>query len=74
MHAFDLYPSWVNPLVDREKIEEERMFLTEWQFKQEYLGEFIEQTDVVLPMQLIQGCVDEGLRFSIVVLKRTSIF
>jgi phage FluMu gp28-like protein len=62
MRAFDLYPSWINPLVDREKIEEERMFLTDWQWKQEYQGEFIEQQDTYLPLPLIMGCVDEGLR------------
>jgi phage FluMu gp28-like protein len=63
MRAFNLYPSWINPLVDREKVEEERgVLLTDWQWKQEYEGAFIEQQDVFLPMPLIMGCVDEQLR------------
>jgi hypothetical protein len=62
MHAFDLHPSWINPLVDRSQIEEEKLFLSTWQWKQEYLGEFIEAQDTFLPLPLIQGCVDEGLK------------
>ena len=37
------------------------MNLTELEFKQEYMGEFIEEADTYLPMELISQCVDEKL-------------
>jgi hypothetical protein len=41
-HASWNYPSWTNPYLDREMIEQERERLPERVFKQEYGGEFLE--------------------------------
>jgi hypothetical protein len=42
-------------------LENERMNLTELEFKQEYEGQFVEQVDVYLPLPLITACVDSDL-------------
>jgi phage FluMu gp28-like protein len=59
--AYDLCPSTICPLITKERMQQERENLTELEFKQEYLGEFIEQVDVYLPLDLIQSCVDPNL-------------
>ncbi|MGA3404653.1 MAG: terminase large subunit [Candidatus Bathyarchaeia archaeon] len=59
--AYDLYPSTISPLITKERMERERLNLTELEFRQEYLGEFIEQVDTYLPLDLITSCVDSTL-------------
>src|SRR5208282_5570459 len=61
--AYEMYPSWISPLIRKADIEEqlETGELTEFDYKQEYLGEFIEQTDTYLPLELITSCVDNSL-------------
>jgi len=60
--AFDFLPSTISPLITTEFLLKERMNLTDLEYKQEYLGEFIEETDTYLPMELIQQCVDKKLQ------------
>ncbi len=45
-------------------MKRERINLTELEYKQEYLGEFIEQVDTYLPIDLIMTCVDSTIVFS----------
>ncbi len=59
--AYDLYPSTISPLISRERMEQEHLNLTDPEFRQEYLGEFIEQVDTYLPLDLITPCVDPTL-------------
>jgi phage FluMu gp28-like protein len=59
--AYELYPSTISPLITAEAMERERINLTEFEYKQEYLGEFIEQVDTYLPLELITACVDPAL-------------
>jgi phage FluMu gp28-like protein len=61
VRAYDLYPSTISPLISRERMEQEHLNLTEPEFQQEYLGEFIEQVDTYLPLDLITPCVDPTL-------------
>ena len=61
MKAYDLHPSIINPLISATDLEAENQNLTELEFKQEYLGEFIEQTDTYYPLGLVQPCVDPEL-------------
>jgi phage FluMu gp28-like protein len=42
-------------------MQQKRENLTEVEFREEYLGEFIEQVDIYLPLDLIKGCVDPKL-------------
>jgi phage FluMu gp28-like protein len=60
--AFDFFPSTISPLITKEFLLKEPLNLTELEFKQEYLGEFIEEADTYLPMELIHRCVDEKLQ------------
>ena len=59
--AYDLCPSTISPLITKERLEQERLNLTDLEFRQEYLGEFIEQVDTYLPLDLITPCVDSTL-------------
>jgi len=59
--AYDFCPSTICPLITTERMQQERENLTELEFKQEYLGEFIEQVDIYLPLDLIKQCVDPKL-------------
>ncbi len=61
VRAYDLYPSTISPLITKERMEQEQLNLTEPEFQQEYLGEFIEQVDTYLPLDLITPCVDDTL-------------
>jgi hypothetical protein len=60
--VYDLYPSTINPLISEEDMERERLNLTEMEFRQEYLGEFIEEVDVYCPLDLIMPGVDPTLQ------------
>ncbi|MGO9644778.1 MAG: terminase large subunit domain-containing protein [Candidatus Bathyarchaeia archaeon] len=61
--AYEMYPSWISPLIKKADIEEQLKTgeMSEFEYRQEYLGEFIEQTDTYLPLELITSCVDSSL-------------
>lgn len=59
--AYDLYPSTISPLISKEELERERLNMTDLEYRQEYLGEFIEGADAYYPLDLIQPCVDPAL-------------
>ncbi len=59
--AYDFYPSTISPLITEADLKRERLNLTDLEFRQEYLGEFLEEVDVYLPMDLIAPCVDHEL-------------
>lgn len=60
--AFNFFPSTISPLITEEILHEEKLKLTDLEYRQEYLGEFIEEVDTYLPMDLIQQCVDKKLQ------------
>jgi hypothetical protein len=43
--AFDYFPSSISPLITREILQAEQLRLTDLEYRQEYLGEFIEEAD-----------------------------
>jgi phage FluMu gp28-like protein len=59
--SYEFCPSTISPLITQERLERERLNHTEPEFRQEYLGEFIEQVDTYLPLDLITPCVDSSL-------------
>jgi phage FluMu gp28-like protein len=61
IEAFDFFPSTINPLITKEFLLNERLNLNDLEYKQEYLGEFIETVDVYYPIDIIQPCVDPTL-------------
>ncbi len=63
VRAYEMYPSWISPLIKKADIEEqlETGEMSEFEHRQEYRGEFIEQTDTYLPLELITSCVDSSL-------------
>jgi phage FluMu gp28-like protein len=61
VHAYDLFPSTISPLISKEDMERERLNLTGLEFQQEYEGQFIEEVDTYLPLALIEQCVDPAL-------------
>jgi phage FluMu gp28-like protein len=62
--VFDLYPSSISPLIGKEGLERERIsgLYTELEFRQEFLGEFLEEVDVYLTLDLIMACVNSELQ------------
>jgi phage FluMu gp28-like protein len=62
VRVYDNFPSTLNPMITEEDLNRERADLTELEFKQEYCGEFIEEVDVCLPLELIISCVDSQLQ------------
>jgi phage FluMu gp28-like protein len=60
--AFDYFPSSISPLITEEILQAEQERLTDLEYRQEYLGEFIEEADTYLPMGLIQRCVNKELQ------------
>ena len=61
LRAYDFKPSSLNPLITEEELARKREDYTESEFRQEYLGEFIEQVDICFPLDLITSCVDNNL-------------
>lgn len=49
-----------NPYVDAAFLDEQRRILTDWQFRQEFMGEFVEEADVWLSMDLIASRYFDG--------------
>jgi phage FluMu gp28-like protein len=60
--AYDLCPSTISPLITKAHLERERQMLTDLEFRQEYLGEFLEEVDVYFPIDLITPCVNPALQ------------
>lgn len=60
-HERSTSSSTISPLITKKYLVTEQLNLTELEYKQEYLGEFIEEADTYLPMELINQCVDEKL-------------
>jgi phage FluMu gp28-like protein len=58
---YDFFPSTISPLITQSTLDDKREELSEVEFKQEYLGEFIEEVDVCLPLELILSCVKNEL-------------
>lgn len=61
--VFNLYPSSISPLIGKEGLERERTsgLYTELEYQQEWLGEFLEEVDVYLPLDLIMACVNSEI-------------
>jgi len=62
LKAYDFKPSTLNPLITQAELEREHEDYTETEFRQEYLGEFIEEVDTCFPLDLITPCVDNNLQ------------
>jgi phage FluMu gp28-like protein len=61
VRAYEFHPSTLNPVVTEESLARDHADLTELEFRQEYLGEFIEEADTVFPLDLIAPCVNNEL-------------
>jgi len=48
-----------NPLISKEYVEEQKQNMTEAEFRQEFLGEFIEESDTFFPLYLIEQSVED---------------
>lgn len=59
--AYDLFPSTISPLISEMELQSRRRNMLETEFRQEFLGEFVEELDSYLPMLLLQGCVHADL-------------
>jgi len=59
--VYDLCPSTISPIINTTDLEREKQMLTDLEFRQEYLGEFIEEVDVYFPIDLITPCVNPAL-------------
>jgi phage FluMu gp28-like protein len=61
--VFNLYPSSISPLIGSEGLERERLSgkYSDLEFRQEFLGEFLEEVDVYLPIDLIMVCVNGAI-------------
>jgi len=58
---YDFFPSTISPLINDVDLEKEKKNMTDLEFQQEYLGEFVEAVDTYIPMELIEPCVDPSL-------------
>ncbi len=50
--------SYENPLISEEFLEEQKLGMTELQFKQEFLAEFIEEADLYFPLSLVDKSLE----------------
>jgi len=55
-------PTWNNPMIDDEFIEEQRRNLTPTQFRQEIKGEFVESADSFFTREELMNCATETVR------------
>ena len=53
------YDYSVCPLISREFIAEQKASLTDFQFKTEYLAQFVDQTSCFFPFNLISSCAED---------------
>ena len=51
------YPTEINPTVKKEFLEEQRELIGETRFRQEYLGEFVEDERAYFSQSLIRACI-----------------
>ena len=51
-------PSEANPLINKEFLEEQRRFVGDLAFKQEYCAEFVDDQNMFFPSNLVQRCID----------------
>lgn len=54
-------PSSVNPLITTEFLEEQRRFVGELRYMQEYEAQFVDDVNAYYPMTLLRQCVDPEL-------------
>ncbi|GIU71516.1 MAG: hypothetical protein KatS3mg003_0995 [Candidatus Nitrosocaldaceae archaeon] len=52
-------PSSANPLIKEEFLEEQRRFIGELAFKQEYEAEFVDDQNAFFPSNLVQKCIGD---------------
>ena len=61
VRAYDLFPSTISPLITQDELLKEQDRLYDLEYKQEYLGEFVEQTDIYITLETILACVDTSI-------------
>jgi len=54
-------PTWANPMIDDEFIEEQKRNLTSIQFRQEIKGEFVESADSFFTREELMNCAYESV-------------
>jgi hypothetical protein len=59
--AFDLFPSTISPLISEDELMRRKRGMYDGEFRQEFLGEFVEELDSWLTMALLQTCVNPNL-------------
>lgn len=58
---YDFFPSTISPLITEAELERQKLILSELEYRQEYLAEFLEEVDVYYPMELITPCIVPSL-------------
>jgi hypothetical protein len=59
--TYDLHPSTISPLISEAELERRKRGMLDMEFRQEFLGEFVEQLDAWLVMAALQACVNPEL-------------
>lgn len=54
-------PSSANPLISKEFLEEQKRFVGELRYRQEYEAEFVDDVNSYYPMTLLRQCIDNRL-------------
>jgi len=49
--------SYENPLIDKNYLENEKDSLSDVEFRQEYMGEFLETVGVMFPLKTVENCM-----------------
>lgn len=60
--AWSVYhlPSSVNPLISKEFLEEQKRFVGELRYLQEYEAQFVDDVNAYYPMTLLRQCIDNN--------------
>lgn len=58
------WPSEISPQIDAEFLEKKRTQLDSFTYRQEYLGEFVDEADSYLPHEIVSPCVAPDAKFS----------
>lgn len=54
-------PSSTNPLISKEFLEEQKRFVGELRYQQEYEAQFVDDVNAYFPMTLLRQCIDNNL-------------
>jgi len=61
-NSFGPVTSYDNPMSDREQIEADKERMTEFEWREEYMAEFIDERNAMFPISLIDGCTNPNMK------------